>query len=199
MTIGPIHAAMDAIAAYYDAKGITALSSFRGWPEYQKDLDLINISALSIIPGARAEIEQIQPTEVCRVDGTPPDVLITYRVAWLKIHAQMDLWCSHRSKRDDLSALVLDGFPNTLPQANHLELLSTGYHGRPLTVTMRELGPLDDPDKVTRGEWRQTWDLDIETDLVVDSTHPKLLKASIIITVTDQGITIQEAQFDITP
>lgn len=169
-TIDPVAAAQDAIAAYF-ADAIEGMTCRRGWPEANVSLDLASGPLLTVTPGP-VERTPTQPIEVDREDSDDGALLVTYRVAWVRIRAQLDLWAAHRSKRDDMAALVEAALDNDMPRAPGLTLTSSSYHGRRLHAVARALTPQDSADGAPRGEWRQTWELTIDTDIVARATLP---------------------------
>jgi hypothetical protein len=189
MTIGPIPAACDAIAVHFDC--IAGLRGIRGWPEFGRDLQLEDGGALVSVVAGTATAERVSPREVCKtVIGADHEIL--YRVGWLVIDAQLDLWSPHRALRDRYAALIEQNSTNRLPFTSDLELQSTGYHDRPLKITATGSRLLDSGDGTAQGMWRQLWDLRISTDLVIAATHPSVAALCFDVTVEDQGIAVAE-------
>jgi hypothetical protein len=195
MTIGPIPAACDAIAAYFD--GIAGLRGVRGWPEWGRDLKLADGGALvSVVPGLGIAT-RCSPREVDRtLIGS--DIETLYRVGWLVLDAQLDLWCSHRALRDRYAAQIELASTNLLPNSTDLNLTSSGFDGRdgyfdrPLKITMKQSRISDAAEGVAQGAWRQLWDLRISTDLVIPATHPQIASLEFDVIIEDQGISIAE-------
>jgi len=176
-------AACDAIATYF-GEAVTGLTARRGWPEANIELDLEAGPVLTVEPGP-VERTLVPPR---RIDQSGTSTLVvTYRVAWITITAQLDLWAQHRAARDDTAALIEAALHNRLPAVAGLYLDSTGYHGRPLTITCTDSRPEDQGDGAARGEWRQTWEIRIDTDLVVLTEHPKLTEADIAAAIDAGG------------
>lgn len=195
-TIDPVASALDAIASYFGA--LTGIASGqRGWPEHPEAFDLTAGPVVTATAIGRAAWNEISPTEVDRVAAGGVDLDVTYRVAYLILNVQLDAWASHRVKRDEAGAVVEAGFHNRLPFKGGLELDSTGYFSRPLTITAGGGLPIDSDDKVGAGEWRKTWDLVVTTDLVVVARTPKQALITFRNTITSGGISITEPDLNV--
>lgn len=195
MAIDPIAAACDAIAAHLTT--ITGLTARRGWPEHGVEASIASGAGLLAVTPGPVQYERCAPRSV---DATvsAPNVTVTYRIAWLRIEAQLDLWAPYRAVRDDLVAAVEAKAANSLPNHSDLRLTSTGYYSRPLTVELDQMTPEDGGANTERGVFRQTWRAVISTDLVAQATHPQLLRADLELTNTLGGIDVEETT-SITP
>jgi len=103
VAIDPIAAACDAIAAHLTT--ISGLTAQRGWPEHGVEASIASGAGLLAVAPGPAKYERCSPRAVDTAVSAP-NVLVTYRIAWLRIEAQLDLWAPYRATRDDLVALV---------------------------------------------------------------------------------------------
>jgi len=183
VAIDPSAAACDAIAAYF-ASVIDGLTARRGWPEANTELDLASGPVLTVEAGPRESV--LVPPRRIDQSGTTT-LVVTYRVAWLSFPVQLDLWAAHRADRDDTAEIIESALHNRLPAVAGLFLDSTGYHSRPLTIACTSSRSEDQGDGAARGEWRHTWELSVETDLVVVTEHPALTEADIAAAIEAGG------------
>lgn len=195
MAIDPIAAACDAIVAHLTT--ITGLTARRGWPEHGVEADITSGAGLLAVTPGPAQYERCSPRSVDTTVAAP-NVTVTYRIAWLRIEAQLDLWAPYRAVRDDLVALVEAKAANSLPNHSDLRLTSTGYYSRPLTVELDRMQSEDSSGNSERGTWRQTWRAVITTDMVAQATHPQQLQVDAILTTGLDGIDVEETT-SITP
>lgn len=163
----PVSAAVAAVVEHL-AGELPDVQVFRGWPEPGQTLDLSMSSAVAVTAG-RPRYELCPPAEVDR-EGTS-SLAVTYRVALLEVTVQVDLWSSHRARRDQVSAALEGALHNQLPRTSGLWLTSAGYHDRPLSLEAAEAFDHDELHP-QRGEWRRTWSLTCQTDLVAVATYP---------------------------
>ncbi len=188
MAIGLTAAACDAIAAHFNA--IANLTAYRGWREHPFQADLSGGGELAVVPGpvvySRCPARQVDETV------TAPNTLVTYRIAWLRMTGQLDLWAPYRTTRDDLTQFIEAASTPHVPRSTDLRLESTGYFGRPLTIRLQALTPEDSAGNTTRGTFRQTWQMIVDTDLVAQATHPQQLQIDAEISTALDGVTITE-------
>lgn len=158
LPINPVDSALDAIAAHFAAQpGIG--SAIRGFPEHARDLDF-SFGPLITLTYADDQREPCSPSPIA---GTFP---FLWHTGTLTIDAMLDLWTPYRAQRDDAARVVEDSLNNALPHRTGLQLVSKGYHLRALVATATGGRDTDEPEASATGEWRRTWMLTIETDLV---------------------------------
>lgn len=191
MPIDPIAAALDAVAARFVGLGTPALRARRGWPEHGVDLDLEAGPLLSVFAVDQGVATRCSPRAVA-VGGTGAQALTTYRVGFLRVAMQLDLWAKYRAQRDDLAHAIEAAAAGSIPHHSGLRLTSAGYHERPLTLTLGAGRALDDGPKVEAGEWRQVWTASVDTDLVVEVTHPRLLANAFQLATLNLGVELTE-------
>jgi hypothetical protein len=163
VAVDAVRAALDAVAAHFD--GTTGLSAAVGWPEHPEPLDLTTpFVSVTLVTVTRTPCAP-HPVEPDAADGV-------YLVADLEISVQLDLWTSHRERRDEAAALVEAALHNDIPFRQGLHLVSTGHHDRRLSLTAEQGVNVDDSDAVTAGEWRRRWTATIVTDEVHAHTGP---------------------------
>lgn len=191
MPIEPQAAALDALAAYLT----TELASYehtvkvrRGWPESHEALDLEGGPEIAITAGNPVVV----PCVPKMVDETPDgdDTLYTWRVAFVSFPAQIDVWAPYRVWRDELGQLVQAALFNGLPTRSGLWLPSTTYYSRPLSADVTLTRTEDGSDSAPLGQWRQTWGLEVRSDWVVQSTHPKLEQIDISLSIEHGETTV---------
>lgn len=193
MAIEPVSAALDAIAAYFQAAGISGLTARRGWPEANVELDLAN-PLLTVAATDRGRVVFVSPK---LVDQSVAD-LCTYVVGELEVAATLDLWCAYRATRDDVAALVDAKLHNGLPFWSGLRVTSTGYYSRPVNVRAERISLPDDNDTAPRGEWRSSWALVVHSDVVAQATIPRLAHLALRVTTDLSGVELTEPDVDIT-
>jgi hypothetical protein len=187
-TIDPVAAAVDAIVASLLASlgpsGDNVVSTvLRGWPEDATALDLSGKPVISVTPG-NEEREDVSPRSLGSVTSGGVTTH-TYRVGYLRFTAQIDLWAAHRVQMDDVAPYVESACGEDPPRPAILRLTSTGYHSRPLVCHLGA-GVADlDGDSAVKGEWRMSWDLRVETDIVRTTTHVPQSRVDFEVTVDD--------------
>lgn len=187
-TIDPIAAAVEAIAAHFEAElgpdGDDVLARvLRGWQEEGDELDLSGKPVLSIAPGGE-EREDCSPRSLGSTEAAGVTTYL-YRVGDLRFVAQLDLWAAYKAQLDDVIPTLIRACGDSPPRPKILRLTSTGYYNRPLAC---HLGPpVEDVDGDTakRGQWRRTFDLRVETDLVEEVVHVPQVQVDLEITTTD--------------
>lgn len=186
MPIDPVDSALDAVATYF--AGIAGVAAARrGWPEHPTDLDLSAGPAVTVtrIGDRRTEVSP------GLVSASPPWL---WRVAELRITAQLDLWAAYRAQRDVAGVVVEDALHNDLPFRHGLYLFTADYHGRPLTITASDGRSIDEAKGVVEGEWRRMWMLEVVTDLVQATDTPSQSTVTLRTTADDET----EPDFDVT-
>jgi len=179
----PITAAGDAIAAYFQSN-VDGLTARRGWPETDQALDLTQ-------PLLTVELASADPTWVApRLLGKVGSRWM-WRIGWLSIQGQIDLWTAYRATREEMAPLVEDVFHNQLPSQTGLFLGSAGYNDARLEVSFGSGTPEADGDSANKGEWRQTWDCTVSTYQVAFSSHPTLasLRLSLSTELSSETVT----------
>lgn len=162
----PVTAAGEAIASYF-AANVAGLTARRGWPETDQALDLT-------APLLTVELASTEPTFVApRLLGRVGDRWM-WRIAWLSIDGQIDLWTAYKAKREEMAPLIEAVFHSALPTQTGLFLDSAGYNNARLEVTFGTGTPEADGDSANKGEWRQAWDCTVSTYQVAFSDHPTL-------------------------
>lgn len=185
MAIDPVDAAVDAVVAHLAAAFGSAATILRGWPEANVEQDL-GAKPLVVVSAGPEDREACPPTAKSQSGTTTLSVV--YRIAYLRIPAQIDLVCAHRAVRDTASLTLRQALDNALPGKPGLYLSSTGYFNRPVTVRAPRVLPDDDGDTASTGQWSRSWDIVIETDEVRTVTHPALVEVDVEIddgTVTE--------------
>ena len=166
VTLDPVASALASIRAHFVAEIPTAVIK-RGIQELGIDEtgDAVEISLVEL----SRDWEELPPTLVDTLSG----VLRLYKVAQLRVSAQLDLWAPYRVSQDIFGPLVEKAFYNRLPWKGGLELPSAHYYDRPLTISKAGAGINQrDPDSVAQGSWQKTYTLEILTDLVVEVEVP---------------------------
>lgn len=180
----PITAAGDAIAEYF-AANVDGLTARRGWPETDQALDLTD-------PLLTVELASTEPTWVApRLLGRVGDRWM-WRIGWLQITGQIDLWTAYKAKREEMAPLIEKAFHNSLPAQTGLFLDSAGYHDARMEVTFGTGAPEADGDSAPKGEWRQTWDCTVSTYQVAFSDHPTAASLTISLSTELSTETVTE-------
>ena len=173
ITLDPVASALESIRAHFVA-GLPGTDCVRGPQEFPEDY-AGDVQILSLIEISR-EWEELPPVEVETVAASPSSSTVTYKVAQIRLRAQLDIWAPYRFHQDLFGPVVGALFHNRVPWQSGLFLASTHYHDRPLSVS--QLGGAitqRDPEDVAEGIWRRTWDLEILTDLVLKLTNQPTL------------------------
>ncbi|MEQ1494492.1 MAG: hypothetical protein ABL912_01860 [Novosphingobium sp.] len=182
--LDPVDSALDAIAAYFAS--LTGIADAeRGWPERETDLDL---SAGPVVTAAYAGHTRVEQSPD-HIPGTSPP---QWHAGLLTIDVQLDLWAAYRSQRDAAARIVEAGLQNSMPWRFGLLLTSRAYFGRPLTILATDGRNTDEPDAAAIGEWRRTWMLTVQTDLVVTTNTPS--QTQILVRPTVDGTTYPDLE-----
>lgn len=191
MSIDPVASAADAVVAYLrTALGTNVSRVLRGWPEHGQTLKLGDGPVVAVT--AASENRTPVPPRAVDQEDSGSGLLVTYKVATMRILAQVDLWSQYRAQRDDVAALIEAAAHNRVPRQVGLYLTQADYYGRPLDCELGRGRTQDDPRAVSKGTWRRLWDLTIDTDIVVQTTSPKLLQVDIQAALTEGALTISE-------
>lgn len=192
MAIDPVSAALDAVVAHIADGAIAGLTIRRGWPEANVDVDIASDKHLAALTAVgRANVELCSPKQV-DVSGTAPLRTWTWRVGWVTIPLQLDLWCAYRATRDVVAPLVDARLHNKLPFRSGLYLTSTDYYGRGIACDIESFDVPGTGDEAAAGDWRRTWSLTLRTDLVVQSTMPELTEAVLQASTDLLGVIVTE-------
>lgn len=183
MAIDPIASALDAIVTHLDTEVATLASVLRGWPEHRVDLDLSGGPVVAVVAGEAPE-ERINPIVLGSADDGDGGLVVTYKVANLVIPVQIDVWAAYRSQLDDAVAAIDAALANQVPATSSLWLTQANYYGRPLSGTVTGFRRADDAETAELGQWRATWNLEVVTDKVAQTTHPTITR--IVTTITAQ-------------
>lgn len=194
MPLDPVDAALDALAAHLG--GVEGIAeAMRGWPEHGKRFSLASGPVVTLVRAGEPERELVPPTEVDRADLGGGRLEVLYQVALVRFDVQLDLWARHRATRDHAALLVERALHNRIPWKTGLEISSTGYHSRPLSIEARGGMPVDTDESVSVGEWRHRWMLRVLTDEVV----PAETATQQVITLRTQIDDSEPDDHDITP
>lgn len=181
-TIEPSAAALNALVTWLTTQlGANVSAVRRGWPEASTKLDLTGKPVLAITAGPEIR-EGCAPKHIGAVTAAGVTTY-TYRMAYLAIPIQLDVWASHRSKLDAIGPLLRAAM-QTPPLAG-LRLTSTDYYDRPITVEMDGAAFDHDGDTAPSGEWRRTYTAEAITDEVATTTHPKQVLVTGEFTIDD--------------
>lgn len=195
VTLDPVASALETILTHFKTQ-IPALVVKRGIQELGND-QLGSGPEISLVEISR-EWEELSPTVVNEVPLNAIISTVTWKVAQLRIVAQMDAFMSYRVAHDVIGPALDSAFYNRLPWKGGLELLSNWYHDRPLTISKAGAGINQrDPGEVAQGSWERRWELEILTDLVVVGQSPTIQEIAIALstqlgpdTVTDPDLLI---------
>lgn len=196
----PVASALEAVSAHILTLLPTAIS-IRGPEEFPGDY--AGGLVFSIVELSR-EWEEVTPTEVSRLTIAQTNSTL-YKVAQLRLRAQVKMWTDYRFIQDVIGGAVESGgltlesmWHNRLPWKGGLELVSEWYHQRPLTITAGAGISEQDPDNVGDGMWRRIWDLDILTDLVARDLNSPIAETIIFELSTELGPdTVTEPDFPV--
>lgn len=191
-TIDPVAAAIEAVAAHLEAELVpdTLSSVIRGWPEDGWELDLSGKPVVSVTAGGEERTDC--PARSLGTSESGGVVTHTYRRGYLVIVAQVDLWAPYRATTDDVAPLIMDALTEAPPMPTRLRLTSTGYHNRPLVCHLGPQGRDVDGDSAKKGEWRMTWPLRIETDIVSTVAHVPIARVDLDVTTTVGTVEVAE-------
>lgn len=197
MAYDPVASAIQAIVTHLTSALSGVANVRRGWPEANTALDLSTLPTVTVTRAGRARVELISPH---RVDATGGATLTTtYKVGMLTIPVQVDLWAAgYRARADDATATLLAACHNQIPNTTGLWLTTADYYSRPIAVTWSELVADADGDTAATSEWRRTLTGEIVTDLVVQTTHPKLASAVLQHTTALGDVEVTEPDVTVT-
>ncbi len=180
--LDPVAAALTAVRDHFTAS-IPGLRVVRGIQEL--GIDQTGAAPEMSMVELTRDWEELTPTEVDKATTAPGVALATWKVAQLRIQAQIDFWTPYRVAQDLFGPLIEAAFYNRLPQQGGLFLDSFHYHGRPLVISRVGAGINQrDSQDVAQGSWRRTWTLEILTDLVVQTSLP--IASEILIDLSTQ-------------
>lgn len=188
--LDPFDSALEAIALHF--RQLSGLGgAIPAYPEHNVTLDLTN-GPLVTVTYVSHQRDDVAPSPV---DSDPRKRL--WYTADLLISVQLDLWGDYRSRRADFARLVEDALHNRMPFQEGLYLVSSHYHGRQLMILADEGRNTDEAEASEVGEWRRTWLLAVQTDMVRDVLLPTqdlitirpTAGADIDVTDTDTDIT----------
>ena len=180
--IGPIPAAVDALAVYLAGSMQPDVEVVRGWVERNKRIGLADNSEQGRAVVACLTIEglllPLYPYLLGKVIDPYDNIeKNAYRVGECVITGNLDLWATHRGVRDRVAFSLQQIIAGTKYSSSSLELVSNGYFDRPLRFHFESSEIADNTDKTSRAEWRQIWPFTCQTDLIVLSDEPDLVEA----------------------
>lgn len=181
MAIDPVASALDAIVAYLATALDSVVTVLRGWPEHGTDFDLSSLPVVSLVAGEASE-ERVSPFSVGTEEDDDGNLVVTYKVAGLVFVAQLDLWAAYRVQLDEAVAAVDAELTNRLPASSGLWLDQADYYDRPIAISVTGFRREDGAESAAVGEWRATWMLQVATDKVAQTTHPKISEITIDVT-----------------
>ena len=186
--ISATEAAIDAVTTHLGTEIASATKVIRGWPEHLEDLDLGAGPVIAVVwqQPTREECSPKIVQTIAPEDVEDPTTYI-YRVAWLTIPAQVEVFAPYRAQLDDVALAVQQALHNRLPNAPGLRLTSTTYYDRSVTGTCTGERSDADGTSAERGEYRKTYFLELSTDEVVPTTHPTLTRLDLALTVEAGG------------
>lgn len=173
--IDAVSSALEAAARYVlDRTRPAVARAFRGWPEHQADLDLSSGPVVTIV-ASNVEDTACSPAFL---EGT-----VIVRTGYLKITAQLDLWAPYRHQLDVAARAVQEALDAGAPWQAGADVVSEGYHDRPVHIE-RDSGRYLDLDRAAaEGEWRRSWTLILTTDTVLDTGLPTQDEVTLVATV----------------
>jgi hypothetical protein len=164
-SLDPFDSALEAIALHF--RHLSGLGgALAAYPEHNVTLDLTN-GPLVTATYVSHQRDDVAPSPV---DNDPRKRL--WHIADLLISVQLDLWGDYRSRRADYARIVEDALHNRMPWQEGLYLVSSAYHGRQLMILADNGRNTDEPAASEVGEWRRTWMLSVQTDMVRDILLP---------------------------
>ncbi|MCI0347589.1 MAG: hypothetical protein L0221_19480 [Chloroflexi bacterium] len=183
-TIDPAASALEALAAHLeDELGSAVAAVLRGWPEANKDLDLSTKPSVSVTAGTEAR----EPCAPRAVDESETGGVTTYyyRVGFLTLRVQVDLWAPYSAQLDEVGALLEAALAQAPPLPPELRLTQGSYYDRPITAVLVGSGFDHDGDTAAKGEWRRRYELELTTDLIRSTTHAPQVQVDVELTTTD--------------
>ena len=197
MALDPTASAIDALVTYIaTVSGVAAAK--RGWPEHQEDLDLSSGPVVSVTQIGAANGVYVSPTQVDSA-AVGDDTQITYLVAYTDMLVQIDLWAPYRFDRDAVGDAMEQAFHNVLPRKSGLELTHSDYYSRSINGMVTGRPQTMDGPKSSAGEWRKSWTMRLDSDLVAFATHPKQALIRLKVSTDLDGLVIAEPDHDLIP
>ena len=195
--LGPRASALEAIAAYFSQ--IEGLTGVRGWPEFSPaQRACIKVGkGLAAVVFVSEERTNVAPKLIGQVNEGGALSVQTYRTGWLRITARLEVWAATKHDRDRFECAVEEAAAPDIPADSvAISLVSTGYHDRPLDVSVEAGEPIDGSDSAGRGEYRFAFELDVSTDLVKVKRGPgtaRQLSTTAQVTTTEHGVDVVES------
>jgi len=171
-TVDPTDAMIDALVAYLATTLGSGYTVRAGWPEHGKRLDLSE-PLIAVTAGAPDD-EERSPEAIRHTDEGDGTTTSLYAYGRRGIDVQVDLWAAYRAVRATAGVAVLKAFNGPkFPHVAGLNLELTTYHSVRATYDLTPGGGRDDnPDGAALGEWRQTFALRAECELVDEKIEP---------------------------
>jgi hypothetical protein len=187
----PTSAVVDAVVTWLDGL-LTGIRVVKGWPT--GDLDLETGPILSVTKVRAKRTDCAAWTNVVEVEDVTATTL--WRTAWLRVSLQLDLWCAYEAQRDDLAEQVWDALSGD-PIAAPVTVLTSAYHDRRVQILpgqgdAPETSVDDDDTGITRGEFRMTWPVSAETDLVKLTIGPAQMERELMTETETAGETASD-------
>jgi hypothetical protein len=198
-TIDPTAAMLDALVASLATTLGSGYTVRRGWPEHGQLLDLSE--PLIAVTAGQPDDELRSPEANAWTDNGDGTVESLYAYGRRGIDVQVDLWAAYRAVRDTAAVAVLKALRgDRFPQVAGLNLALTKYHGIRAQFDLAPGGGTDDdPDGGARGEWRQTFAVRAECELVDEVTETAVTEAVIDLDVDDGDDWAISEEFPVTP
>ena len=192
----PRAAILEAIALHFQTAipGLEAV--LRGFPESDQAFALDGCTAgsvLSVHVPDRLPVEWSAPfAEDSGTLGPGGLTLWHMRCGYITGTVQIDLWSTHRAVRDRDGLLVEEASHSRPDRRPGLDLTSAEYYNRQINLIADGASVRDVDDTASRGEWRQTWTLDLSTDLIIPHEGPKSSAVTLLSTYQSEGLVISE-------
>ena len=108
-----------------------------------------------------------------------------------RLPVQVDIFAPHQDVRDELAPILRAALS---PRRGHpmLVLDLDDYHGVSARLRVNSGSPVDDEDALLAREWRYTFELTAEIDVVVADTFPVIADTSSITTTFSTDLDIEE-------
>ena len=186
----PVSAARDALIARL-AERLPGVTVRRGFGATDAELQAGPVVSVQVL---RPRRQRCAPEPLSTEDGET-----MYRVGWLTVPVQVDLWCAYEAQRDDHGNDLWEALTGSALEADDVE--TSAYHDRPVQIAAEGDGFTDvewgdDGESTSRGEYRLTWTVRLTTDLVEVAEHPAHLETLIAIE-TELGEDFVEDTYDI--